>query len=100
MDQYFVIELGVGALGAVIVFGKTWVAEIGKHARQSLIEMLVRLAKIWVGIPPLGSLPFGVIIESSLGKELIMFLVESDKPADEDFGFVGSSDFVDVLGQN
>ena len=53
-----------------------------------------------MGIPPLGSLPFGVIIESSLGKELIMFLVESDKPADEDFGFVGSSDFVDVLGQN
>ncbi|PIR58204.1 MAG: hypothetical protein COU70_02140 [Parcubacteria group bacterium CG10_big_fil_rev_8_21_14_0_10_35_15] len=98
MDQYFVIELGVGALGAVIVFGKTWVAEIGKHARQSLIEMLVRLAKIWVGIPPLGSLPFRVIIERLLSEEFIVFLVEPDKPANEDFSFISGTDLVDMLG--
>ena len=100
MDQNFVVELRIGTLRTIIVFRKIRVAEVGKHVGKSLIEMLVGLAEVRMGIPPLRSLPFRVIIESSLGKELIMFLVESDKPADEDFGFIGSSDFVDVLGQN
>lgn len=59
--------------------------------------MLVRLAKIGVGVPPLGSPPFRVIIECLLSEEYVVFLVEPHKPADKDFGFISGTNFVDVL---
>ncbi len=99
MDQYFVVKLGVGAFGAVVVFGEIGVAKVGKHVRERLIEMLVALTQVRVGVPPLRSLSLRIVIERFCCKELVMPFVETDKPADEDFGFVSGSDFVDMGGK-
>ena len=98
MDQNFVVELRIGTLRTIIVFRKIRVAEVGKHVGKSLIEMLVGLAEVRMGIPPLRSLPFRVIIERLLSEEFIVFLVEPDKPANEDFSFISGTDLVDMLG--
>lgn len=61
--------------------------------------MLVGLAKIRVGIPPLGQFLCGVFIESFLSEELVVPFVESHKPTDKNFGLVNCSDFVYVGGK-